>query len=79
VLATVLAFGVATVLAREVILVAAIPSGVITTIFAEKYGVLTASSTTLRATRILSFVTIPVVNCAGQAALASRRSPTRPT
>jgi malonate transporter and related proteins len=61
-LATVLVFRVTGVLAREAILLAAIPSAVITTMFAEEYGVLASeSSTAILATRVLSFVTIPVV------------------
>lgn len=60
--ATVYAFGVTGVLAREAILLAAIPSAVITTMFAEQYGTLTSeSSTAILATRVLSFVTIPLV------------------
>lgn len=59
---TVLAFGVTGVLAREAILLAAIPSAVITTMFAEEYGVMTSeASTTILATRIMSFATIPIV------------------
>jgi malonate transporter and related proteins len=61
-LATVLVFGVHGVLAREAILLAAIPSAVITTMFAEEYGVLASeSSTAILATRVMSFVTIPLV------------------
>jgi malonate transporter len=61
-LLTVLAFGVSGALAREAILLAAIPSAVITTMFAEQYGILTAeSSTAILATRIAAFATIPVV------------------
>jgi len=61
-LATVYAFGVTGVLAREAVLLAAIPSAVITTMFAEEYNILTSeSSTTILATRVLSFVTIPIV------------------
>lgn len=60
--ATVLAFGVSGVLAREAIVLAAIPSAVLTTIFAEEYGILASeSSTTILATRVLSFATIPLV------------------
>ena len=61
-LVTVYAFGVTGVLAREAILLAAIPSAVLTTMFAEEYNILTSeSSTTILATRVLSFVTIPLV------------------
>ena len=61
-LATVYAFGVTGVLAREAVLLAAIPSAVITTMFAEEYNILTSESpTTILATRVLSFVTIPMV------------------
>jgi len=61
-LVTVLAFRVSGVLAREAILLAALPSAVITTMFAEEYGTMTSeSSTAVLATRILSFVSIPVV------------------
>ena len=61
-LVTVHAFGVTGVLAREAVLLAAIPSAVITTMFAEQYGILvTESSTTVLATRVLSFGTIPLV------------------
>jgi predicted permease len=59
---TVLAFGVHGILAREAILLMAIPSAVITTMFAQEYGVLvTESSTAVLATRVLSFATIPAV------------------
>ncbi|MEG9436025.1 AEC family transporter [Edaphobacter sp. HDX4] len=59
---TVLIFGVSGVLAREAILLAALPSAVITTMFAEEYGTLQSeSSTTILATRVLAFATIPVV------------------
>lgn len=59
---TVLAFGVHGVLAQEAILLMAIPSAVITTMFAQEYGVLVAeSSTAILATRVLSFATIPAV------------------
>jgi predicted permease len=61
-LSTVLIVGVNGVLAREAILLAAVPSAVITTMFAEEYGVLASeSSTAILATRVLSFVTIPLV------------------
>ena len=61
-LVTVHAFGVTGVLAREAVLLAAIPSAVITTMFAEQYGILVSeSSTTVLATRVLSFGTIPLV------------------
>lgn len=61
-LVTVYACGVTGVLAREAVLLAAIPSAVITAMFAEEYNILTSeSSTTILATRILSFVTIPLV------------------
>ena len=61
-LLTVYAFGVTGVLAREAVLLAAIPSAVITTMFAEEYNILTSeSSTTILATRILAFATIPAV------------------
>jgi malonate transporter and related proteins len=61
-LLTVRLFGVTGVLAREAVLLAAIPSAVLTTMFAEQYGVLVSeSSTTILATRVLSFATIPIV------------------
>ena len=61
-LATVYAFGVTGTLAREAVLLTAIPSAVITTMFAQEYGILTSeSSTTILATRVLSLVTIPIV------------------
>ena len=61
-LLTVYAFRVTGVLAREAILLAAIPSAVITTMFAEEYGILVSeSSTTILTTRVLSFATIPIV------------------
>ncbi|HTR25788.1 MAG TPA: AEC family transporter [Terriglobales bacterium] len=59
---TVLVFGVSGVLAREAIVLAAIPTAVITSMFAEQFGVLMSeSSTAVLETRVLSFVTIPVV------------------
>jgi malonate transporter and related proteins len=59
---TVLAFGVTGVLAREAVLLAAIPTAVITSMFAEQFGVLTSeTSTAILETRVLSFVTIPIV------------------
>jgi predicted permease len=61
-LATVLLFGVTGTLAREAVLLAAIPSAVITTMFAEQYGILASeSSTTILASRVVSFATIPLV------------------
>jgi len=61
-LVTVHVFGVHGVLGREAILLAAIPSAVMTTMFAQEYNILTSeSSTTVLATRVLSFVTIPLV------------------
>jgi malonate transporter len=61
-LVTVHAFGVTGALAREAVLLAAIPAAVITTMFAEEYGILVAeSSTTILATRVLSFATISIV------------------
>lgn len=61
-LAAVIAFGVTGVLAREAILLAALPSAVITTMFAEEHGVLESeSSTTILATRVLAFATIPIM------------------
>jgi malonate transporter len=61
-LITVLMFDVRGVLGREAILLAALPSAVMTTMFAEEYHTLTSeSSTTVLATRILSFATIPLV------------------
>jgi malonate transporter and related proteins len=61
-LATVWAFGVTGVLAREAVLLAAIPTAVITTMFAEEYGILRSeSSTSILATRVLSFATIPII------------------
>jgi len=60
-LATVLILHVDGVLAREAILLAALPSAVITTMFAEEYGVLASeSSTAILGTRVLCFVTIPL-------------------
>ena len=53
-LVTVLAFGVTGVLAREAILLAVIPSAVITTMFAEEYGIFKSeSSTTILATCVI--------------------------
>jgi malonate transporter len=61
-LLTVYAFGVTGMLAREAVLLAAIPSAVIITMFAEEYNILVSeSSTTILTTRVLSFVTIPIV------------------
>jgi malonate transporter len=61
-LLTVYAFGVTGALAREAVLLAAIPSAVITTMFAQEYNILTSeSSTTILSTRALSFVRIPLV------------------
>ena len=61
-LVTAYVFGVHGVLGREAILLAAIPSAVMTTMFAQEYNILTSeSSTTVLATRVLSFVTIPLV------------------
>lgn len=61
-LATVLVFGVHGTLAREAVLLAALPSAVIITMFAEEYGILASeSSTVVLATRVLSFATIPLV------------------
>jgi predicted permease len=60
--ATVLVLGVRGVPAREAILLAALPSAVITSMFAEQYNTLTSeSSTVVLATRILGFATIPLV------------------
>lgn len=62
VLATILAFGVEGVLAQRAILLAALPTAVIATVFAEEYGGLASeSSTAIIATRVISFVTIPLV------------------
>jgi hypothetical protein len=47
-LATVMALGGSGLLAQEAILLAAIPSAVITTMFAEEYGVLASESSPLR-------------------------------
>jgi hypothetical protein len=59
---TVLAFGVHGTLAKEAVLLAAIPSAVITTMFAEQFGILQSeSSTMVLTTRVLSFLTIPLV------------------
>jgi malonate transporter and related proteins len=59
---TVLAFGVTGALAKEAVLLAAIPSAVITTMFAEQYRVMQSeSSTAVLGTRIVSFATIPLV------------------
>jgi len=61
-LTTVVAFGVTGVLAREAILLAAIPSAVITSMFAEDYRTLASeSSTAVLATRVAAFATIPIV------------------
>ncbi|MET4292431.1 malonate transporter [Bradyrhizobium sp. LB1.3] len=61
-LLTVLAFGVTGVVAQEAILLAALPSAVITTMFAEEYGLLQSeSSTTILVTRVLAFATIPIM------------------
>jgi hypothetical protein len=60
--AVVLALHVTGVLAREAILLAAIPSAVITSMFAEQYRVMQGeSSTAVLATRVASFATIPLV------------------
>ena len=56
---TVVAFRVSGDLAREAILLAATPTAVIISMFAERFGVLTSgSSTAVLKTRVLSFVTI---------------------
>ena len=65
--AAVLALGVTGVIAREAVLLAALPSAVITTMFAEEHGILESeSSTTILATRVLAFATIPVMIAATQ-------------
>jgi malonate transporter and related proteins len=61
-LAAAIALGVTGVVAREAVLLAALPSAVITTMFAEEHHVLESeSSTTILGTRILGFATIPVM------------------
>jgi malonate transporter len=61
-LAAVLAVGVTGMVAREAVLLAALPSAVITTMFAEEHHVLESeSSTTILSTRLLAFATIPVI------------------
>jgi predicted permease len=61
-LAAVLMLGATGEFAREAILLAALPSAVITSMFAEQYGILTSeTSTTVLATRVMSFATIPLV------------------
>ncbi|MEI9424126.1 AEC family transporter [Mesorhizobium sp. Cs1299R1N1] len=65
--AAVLALGITGVVAREAILLAALPSAVITTMFAEEHHVLESeSSTTILATRVLAFATIPLMIVATQ-------------
>jgi len=59
-LAVAFAFRVTGVLGQEAVLLAALPSAVITTMFAEQYGVLEAeSSSTMLVTRVFGFATIP--------------------
>lgn len=59
---TVFALGLSGVIAREAILLAALPSAVLMSVFAEEHNTLTSeSSTAVLETRILSFATIPVV------------------
>lgn len=61
-LATVLAFGVTGALAQQAILLAAIPSAVVTTMFAEEYRIIPSeAATTILVTRVLCFVSIPAV------------------
>jgi predicted permease len=61
-LATVLALGVTGALAQEAILLAALPSAVIATMFAKEHRVLECESlTTILATRIVAFATIPMM------------------
>jgi malonate transporter len=61
-LAVVLALGITGIVAREAILLAALPSAVITTMFAEEHHVLESeSSTTILSTRVLAFATIPII------------------
>jgi malonate transporter len=61
-LATVLALGVTGALAQEAILLAALPSAVTATMFAKEHRVLEAESlTTILATRIVAFATIPMM------------------
>lgn len=59
---TVLAFGVTGPLAREAILLAAIPSAVITAMFAEQYRVMASeTSTAILGTRVACLATIPLI------------------
>ena len=59
---TVVALRVTGDLAREAILLAAIPTAVMIGMFAEQLGVFTSeSSTVVLETRVLSFLTIPLV------------------
>jgi malonate transporter and related proteins len=61
-LATVLALGVTGALAQEAILLAALPSAVIATMFAKEHRVLESESlSTILATRIVAFATIPMM------------------
>jgi malonate transporter and related proteins len=65
--ATVFALGITGLVGREAVLLAALPSAVITTMFAEEYGILESeSSTTILATRVLAFATIPIMIAATQ-------------
>jgi len=50
------------VLGQEAVLLAALPSAVITTMFAEEYGILEAeSSSTMLVTGVFGFATIPIM------------------
>ena len=71
-LAIVLALGITGVVAHEAVLLVALPSAVITTMYAEERGMLEAeSSTTILGTRVFSFVSIPLVVAATQHLLPS--------
>lgn len=61
-LAIVLALGITGDVAAEAVLLVALPSAVLTTMFAEERGMLEAeSSTTILATRVFSFISIPII------------------
>jgi len=61
-LAIVLALGITGVIAKEAVLLVGLPSAVITTMFAEEHGIFEAeSATTVLASRLFSFISIPIV------------------
>jgi predicted permease len=61
-LAIALALGTTGIIVREAVLLAALPSAVITTMFAEEHHVLESeASTTILSTRVLAFATIPII------------------